>query len=153
MTRAIGTLLGAIGGGLAILFMLEFSVWSEIPLVLIPFATSIVLTLGSPEADAAQPRAILGGHFISTIIGLLAVKIFGPHVWVAAIAVGASIGAMRAAGTFHPPAGIGPLIVVLNDMPWSFLLNPVLAGAIALVGFSFLWQTLVARRAWPRHWI
>jgi hypothetical protein len=27
-------------------------------------------------------------------------------------------------GTFHPPAGINPLLVVSNGLPWSFLLAP-----------------------------
>jgi hypothetical protein len=33
------------------------SVASHYPLVIIPFATSIVLVIGSPEAEPPQPRA------------------------------------------------------------------------------------------------
>jgi hypothetical protein len=79
-----------------------FSARAAIPLVAIPFATSIVLVMGSPEVEAAQPRA------------------------------GLAIAGMHLTRTFHPPAGIDPLLVVVNNMPWSFLLIPVAAGAALL---------------------
>ena len=65
-------------------------------------------------------------------VGLLAAKLLGPGVWVAAVAVGLAMIAMHLTGTFHPPAGIDPLVVVVNGMPWSFLLVPVAAGALLL---------------------
>jgi hypothetical protein len=33
---------------------------SDYPLAVIPFATSIVLVIGSPDAEPAQPRALIG---------------------------------------------------------------------------------------------
>ena len=54
------TLAGAVAGlgaALAIGGMEWLSVASHHPLVIIPFATSIVLVIGSPEAEPAQPRA------------------------------------------------------------------------------------------------
>lgn len=54
------TLAGAVaslGAALAIGGMEWLSVASHYPLVIIPFATSIVLVIGSPEAEPAQPRA------------------------------------------------------------------------------------------------
>ena len=56
-------------------------------------------------------------------------KLLGPHAWAAAAAVGLSILAMYVTGTFHPPAGINPLLVVSGNLPWTFLFVPVLAGA------------------------
>ena len=53
------TLAGAVAGlgaALAIGGMEWLSVASHHPLVIIPFATSIVLVIGSPEAEPAQPR-------------------------------------------------------------------------------------------------
>jgi CBS-domain-containing membrane protein len=57
----IAMLAGAAGGGVAIGLMEAFSTRAAIPLVAIPFATSIVLVIGSPEVEAAQPRALIGG--------------------------------------------------------------------------------------------
>jgi CBS-domain-containing membrane protein len=41
------------------------------------------------------------------------------------LAVGLAMIAMHLTGTFHPPAGIDPLVVVSNNMSWSFLFAPV----------------------------
>ena len=50
-----------LGGAVAIGAMEWFSVAAHYPLFVIPFATSIVLVIGSPEAEPAQPRALIGG--------------------------------------------------------------------------------------------
>ena len=107
-----------------------FSATTAFPLVAIPFATSIVTVLGSPKAEPGQPRALIGGHLLSTLIGLLIVKLFGPAPWAAALAVGLAMIVMHLTNTFHPPAGIDPLVVVTNNMSWSFLIVPVGIGAI-----------------------
>ena len=150
-------LAGSIGGALAIAAMQMYSATAQFPLVAIPFATSIVLVMGSPKAEPAQPRALVGGHLISTAVGLLAFKLLGPGVWVAAAPVGLAMIAMHLTGTFHPPAGIDPLVVVVNGMPWSFLLVPVAAGALLLALFAFAWHNIVARGpnegdTWPVRW-
>jgi len=68
------------------------------------------------------------------------------------LAVGLAIPAMYLTGTFHPPAGIDPLLVVTNSLPWSFLLTPVLAGALLLTGFAYLWHRWLHCRPWPQRW-
>lgn len=76
----------------------------------------------------------------------------------AALAVGLAIVAMHVTRTFHPPAGIDPLVVVVNDMPWTFLLAPVGVGALMLAVFAFAWHNMAARSAgnpgagWPDRW-
>lgn len=143
---------GAAGGGVAIAIMQYASDRTTWPLVLIPFATSIVLVMGSPEAEPAQPRPLVIGHLISALVGLIVVKLAGPSVWAAAAAVGLAMIAMHATRSFHPPAGIDPLIIVHNDLPWSFIAVPVGAGAILLAAFAFAWHNLVRRGSWPRRW-
>lgn len=156
-THLLAITAGAVGGALAIATMEAFSVQTAFPLVAIPFATSIVLVLGTPKAEPAQPRALIGGHLISTLVGLLVVKIAGPAAWAAALAVGLAMIAMHLTGTFHPPAGIDPLVVVTNNMSWSFLIAPVAIGAVLLALFAFAWHNVVARGAnagdtWPERW-
>src|SRR5438132_2009626 len=129
------------------------SLASHYPLSIIPFATSIALVIGSPEAEPAQPRALVGGHVVATLVGLAMLKLTGPSAWAAAIAVGLAILAMYLTGTFHPPAGIDPLLVVANGLPWSFLFAPVLAGALLLTAFAYLWHRWLRRCAWPQHWL
>jgi len=142
-----------VGAAIAIGTMEWFSVASHYPLVIIPFATSIVLVIGSPEADPAQPRALIGGHVVATLVGLAMLQLTGPQAWAAAAAVGLAILAMYATGTFHPPAGINPLLVISNNLPWSFLFAPVLMGALLLTALAYLWHRLVRRRPWPQRWL
>jgi len=148
----LAVLAGSAGGAVAIGLMELFAARSTMPVMAVPFATSIVLVLGSPEVEAAQPRALIGGHLISTAIGLLMLTLAGPSPWAAALAVAIAMVAMHATRTFHPPAGIDPLLVVVNAMPWSFLLIPVAAGALALAAFAYVWHLAVRRFDWPTRW-
>jgi CBS-domain-containing membrane protein len=157
--RPLAILAGAAGGAIAIGGMEMLSAASAVPLAVIPFATSIVMVLGSPDAGPAQPRALIGGHLVSTLVGLIIVKLCGPAPWAAAMAVGLAMIAMRVTGTFHPPAGIDPLLVVVNDMPWGFLVAPVGVGGLLLAAFAYAWHNIVARRinkgkdvVWPARW-
>jgi len=151
-TQFFSMLAGAMGGAVAVAVMEAFSIRREVPLWAIPFGTSIVQVLGSPRAEPAQARALVGGHLISTIVGLMVVKVCGPDPWAAALAVGLSMIAMHLSDTFHPPAGIDPLVVVVNDVSWRFLFVPVGTGALLLVLFAFAWHRLVARNNWPVRW-
>jgi CBS-domain-containing membrane protein len=151
------TLAGAVGGAVAIGGMEAYSIDRMFPLFALPFATSIATVLGLPKADAAQPRALVGGHVVSTLVGLLVVKLCGPGPWAAAVAVGLAMTAMHLTRTFHPPAGIDPLIVVVNNMSWSFLIMPVGSGAVLVAAFAFAWHNLVTRvtnqgDTWPARW-
>ena len=155
--QILAVLAGAGGGAVAIASMEAFSASTAFPLVAIPFATSIVTVLGSPKTEPAQPRALIGGHLLSTLVGLIIVKLCGPAPWAAALAVGLAMVAMHLTGTFHPPAGIDPLVVVVNNMSWSFLVAPVGIGALLLTLFAYAWHNLVARGAnkldnWPTRW-
>jgi CBS-domain-containing membrane protein len=64
--------------------------------------------------------------------------------------------AMHLTRTFHPPAGIDPLVVVINDLSWSFLIAR-LPSAQLLALFAFGWHNLVGRGpnkgdTWPEQW-
>ncbi|RKE70927.1 HPP family protein [Pseudorhodoplanes sinuspersici] len=143
---------GAAGGGLAVGIMYLLSLETEFPLASIPFATSIVLMTGSPEAAPARPRALVGGHVLSALVGVAAFKLAGPEAWVAALAVGVAMLVMLVSDSFHPPAGISPLIIVMNGMSWSFILVPVAAGALILLAYSWVWTNYVRRQRWPDRW-
>ncbi len=113
--QAIVVVAGALGAAVAVAVMEMASVSAEFPLMMIPFATSIVLVMGSPDAEPAQPRALVGGHLVSTLVGLIVLQLTGPGPWVAVLAVGLAMIAMHLTRTFHPPAGIDPLVVVVNE--------------------------------------
>ena len=144
--------IAGLGSALAIGGMEWLSVAADYPLIIIPFATSIVLVIALPDAEPAQPRALIGGHLVATIAGLVVVKLTGPSAWAAAAAVGLAVFAMVITDTMHPPAGINPLLVVLNNLSWPFLIAPVLAGALLLALFALIWHRLSGRPHWPARW-
>ena len=125
-----------------------YSATAEFPLMAIPFATSIVLVMGSPEAEPAQPRALIGGHLISTAVGLVAVKLRGPG------AVGRR--RWRSGSRWSRCTSPGRFIRRPASTRWwswstacrcSFLIAPVGAGALLLAVFAFAWHNLVGRGA------
>jgi hypothetical protein len=109
--RIFAILAGAAGGAIAIASMEALSATTAFPLVAIPFATSIVMVLGSPKAEPAQPRALIGGHVISTFVSLLVVRLCGPAPWAAALAVAwqwsPCISPVRSSAGRNRPAGGG----------------------------------------------
>ncbi len=144
----------ALGGSIAILAMFLHADLNHSSLHLIPFATSIVLVFGLPDVEPAQPRALIGGHVISTIVGLALAFAFGSSPWIAALAVGLAIVAMHYTRTMHPPAGIDALIVVHDQLSWGFLFVPVLAGSLLLTLFAFFWLNMfmLSPKIWPGRW-
>jgi CBS-domain-containing membrane protein len=82
---------------------------------------------------------------------LLVLTLTGPGPVAAAIAVGLAVLAMVLSDTLHPPAGINPLLVVSGNLPWSFLVAPVLVGALMLAVFALVWHRVVLRNAWPKR--
>ena len=142
-----------LGGAIAIGVMEWFSFAAHYPLAVIPFATSIVLVIGSPDVEPAQPRALIGGHLISALVGLAVLKLTGPQAWAAAAAVGlVHSGDVRdrdlsPAGGHQPAAG---------GIGQSAIDVPVGAGAGRRGAFDrvpYLWHRGVRRQPWPRRWL
>ena len=125
----------------------------KVPLLMAPFGATCVLAFGVSESPLAQPRNIIGGHLLSTFIGLVCLQLFGQHWWVMAIAVATSIAGMQFTRTVHPPAGADPLVVILSSSSWNFLLTPVLLGSIALVLCAVLFNNLISDRSYPKYWL
>jgi CBS-domain-containing membrane protein len=150
---ALPALLCGAGCGLAIYVMESSAALTAYPMAAIPFATSIVLVISQPNAVPAQPRALIGGHLVSALVGLLVLAAAGPGPLAAAFAVGLAVLAMMLTDTLHPPAGINPLLVVAGNLPWSFIIAPVLVGALMLAAFALVWHRFVLRSTWPQRWI
>lgn len=111
----------------------------------VPFVTSIVLALSLPDSEPAQPYAIIVGHLASCAAGLIALWCLGPGEAASAVAVGLSAALMLALRAMHPPAGIDGFLVAGWGLPASWVLSPVLIGAVLLAVFARVW-TLGERR-------
>ena len=124
---------------------------SQLPLILGSFGASCVI-LGFPDAPFAQPRNVIGGHVISSAVGLACLALFGPQWWAMALAVAVAIGLMQATRLVHPPAGSNPVIVMLTHPGWSFVLFPTLTGAVLLVVVALVYHNLPQDKSYPRYW-
>ncbi|ACS99269.1 HPP family protein [Paenibacillus sp. JDR-2] len=134
--RLFRFLLPAIGAFAAVLILFLFENTTGLALLIAPFGASCVIVFALPDSPLAKPRNVVGGHVISTITGLTLLHVFGQHAWTLAAGVALSIMLMQVTKTLHPPAGADPLVVILAGAGWSFLITPVLAGALLLVGIS-----------------
>lgn len=145
-------LLAFIGGFLAIAIIALLAQSLQVALVLGSFGASCVLMFGYPDVPLSQPRNVIVGHVLSTVIGLAFVHFCGPHWWSVALAVGTSIAAMMITRTVHPPAGSNPVIVFLMQPGWEFALFPTLIGAAILVLVALFYHNLTGEARWPKYW-
>jgi CBS-domain-containing membrane protein len=144
--------IGAIGGFIAIALL---SLLTEVTLeawIMAPFGASCVLAFGVWDAPLSQPRNIIGGHLISTMVGLVLYHLFGQGIVVMAAGVGLAIGLMMLTKTTHPPAGADPLVVIMAGSGWSFLFTPVLAGAVVIVLVALIVNNIDKKRRYPTFW-
>jgi CBS-domain-containing membrane protein len=129
----------ALGAGVGIALMELLARMSDEPLSRVPFVTSIVLTLSLPDSEAAQPYAVICGHLLSTVAGLMALWLVGTGTTASAVGVGLAALLMLAMRAVHPPAGIDGFLVPLLGLPARWVLSPVLVGAVLLAVFARLW--------------
>lgn len=123
------------------------------PLLMAPLGASAVLAFGVPDSPLAQPRNIIGGHIVTTIVGLLALWALGAGWWVAGPAVGVAIAVMQLSNTVHPPAGANPLVVLATGATWDYVFLPVVLSAVVLTFVAFIFNNIAPRRQqYPTFW-
>jgi len=145
-------LLAGLGGALAISLLASLTRLSGTPLVLGSFGASCVFIFGLPEAPFSQPRNVIGGHFISSAIGLAVHALCGSHPWALGLALGLAIMLMFATRMVHAPAGSNPVIVFLTAPGWDFLLTPTLLGACGLVLIALIYHHATSPGRYPSYW-
>jgi CBS-domain-containing membrane protein len=141
-----------LGGFLAIAAVVLLSEHLAVLLVLGSFGASCVLVFGFPDLPFAQPRNVIAGHFLSSLVGLAFMAAFGPQWWAVAMAVGTAIALMMFTRTVHPPAGSNPVIVFLLQPGWDFLLFPTLVGALVVVAIALVYNNATRASAYPKYW-
>ena len=134
MNNVITALLAGLGSALAIgiLAYLDNS-QTDFVLLMAPFGATAVLVFGVPNSPLAQPKNVILGHLITAFIGIFFVAFIGVTPLTIAIAAGLGVSAMLLSKTTHPPAGANPILIMLTGQSWSFLLTPVLSGAVFIV--------------------
>ncbi|EIM87986.1 HPP family protein [Stereum hirsutum FP-91666 SS1] len=135
----------------------------SVPSIIASYGASAVLCYGAIEAPLAQPRALVGGHFIGALIGICITKLFSllptqeqfeSLRWLAgSLSVAVAIVAMQITETTHPPAGATALLAAVDDdvvaLSWYYL--PVVLLSSMLVLVSALIINNIQRR-YPVYW-
>lgn len=141
-----------LGGVLAIVATAGLAQSMSVALILGSFGASCVLIFAYPDVPFSQPRNIVGGHFLSSLVGLIFLYAFGPQWWSVALAVGTAIALMMVTRTVHPPAGSNPVIIYLAQPTWGFLLTPTLVGALILVMVAVVYNNASREARYPKYW-
>lgn len=147
--NGLPALISGLGGALAIWLLATLTQSLEQLLLIAPFGASCVLLFALPASPLARPRNVVGGHFVSALMGLLILSFIGDGVLAMGIGVGLGIAAMQFTSTLHPPAGGNPLVVIMAGAGWSFLVLPILVGTLVLLAVAFTYHRFVSKRTWP----
>ncbi len=143
----------ALGAALAIGLTGWLSAASGQPWLMAPFGASCVLAFGLPDSPLAQPRSVIGGHLVASLVGLLVLHSMGSAWWAAGLAVGLALALMQLSRTVHAPAGADPLVLMAGHAGVQALLTPVLAGSLAIVLVALAVNNLRQRGSYPRYWL
>jgi CBS-domain-containing membrane protein len=148
--RAI--VLTGLSGGIVIAALGLMTQAVSLPLMLGSFGASSLLVFGYPDAPFSQPRNVVFGHVLASLIGLVFLWLFGPVWWAMGLALGTTIIALMLTRTVHPPASSNPIIIFLTQSSWSFLLLPTLLGALFIVAVAVVYNNSVRNEQYPRYW-
>lgn len=141
------------GAFLATAVIAQTTVSVQLPLILGSFGASCLLVFGYPSSPFAQPRNVIGGHFVASLTGLIVMAVLGTTPFAMAIAVATAIALMMLLRVPHPPAGSNPIIVMLAHASWDFLLTPTLLGALLLIAVALIYNNYGdEQRAYPIYW-
>ena len=122
------------------------------------FGSSVVVVFGYPENEFAQPKNVLLGHLLCTLVGIIFVTLFNitqdRSIFFIAIglAVGISVMLMMAFKITHPPAGGNTIVVMLTQDSFQFLVFPIMVGAITIIIGGVIYNRLILKRKYPLTW-
>ncbi len=115
---------------------------------------SAVVLFATPHSPLAQPWPLVGGHLISSFIGVACVSNI-PDPWLAsALAVALSILAMLFTHSLHPSGGAVALVAVLGGESirakgYGFVLEPVGLNALLMLVMAIAVNNLLPGRRYP----
>ena len=145
--------IGLIGGFITIAILAYLGRVSHAPWIIAPFGASCVLVFGVWNAPLSQPRNIIGGHLISSFIGIITYNLMGNNYISLGVGVGVAIGVMLLTKTTHPPAGADPIVVIMAGSSFKFLLHPILLGSVLIVVLALIINNTSKERKYPTFWI
>lgn len=148
--------LGAFVGIALVSFISSFVLeGTGLTLIIGSFGASAVLIYGACDSPLAQPRNLIGGHFLSAIVGVACWQLLSTQPYLAApAAVATAIAVMQLTGTLHPPGGATALIAVIGgeqiqQLGYLYVIIPATTGAILLLLVALVVNHLTPGRCYP----
>jgi len=142
-------LLSGLGGAIGIFLLSVFTIGSNAPMLMAPFGASCVLLFSVPTSPLSQPKNVIGGHLVSSIVGVFFVSLGSSSPLFLALSVALAITLMALLKVTHPPAGADPIVILLGAKGISFLFFPVLSGSILLVMVALIFHRLAGLHTYP----
>lgn len=142
-------------------------------LIFASLGASAVLIYSVPLSDLAQPRNVIGGHFVSSLVGVCVRHLIYPsssqvfsttdsyflHIeWFGcALAVSLAICAQNLTKTLHPPGGATALTAILpsasiQNLDWKYIAY-ITSSATIMCIIAAVGHNLRRKRVYPKFWI
>ena len=158
-------LLGGVGAGVTIAILAYITFQSILAgtnyglWLAVPFGSSVVVVFGYPDNEFSQPKNVLLGHLLCTLVGIIFVIFFkisqDRSIFFLAIgtAVGISVMLMMAFKITHPPAGGNTIVVMLTQDSFQFLIFPIMVGAVAIIIGGVIYNRFILKKNYPLKWL
>ena len=114
------------------------------------FGSTMVLLYGYPESPFAQPKNIIVGHFLTSLVGIIFLNFVHLPIFInIPLAVGFGVMLMILFKVTHPPAGGNPIIVIIGSVSYDYLLTPVIVGSIVVILFGLIINKFILKKKYP----
>lgn len=155
--KALKILWIIIGAGIGLALALVVVETENPELSLASLGGSAFYLFGLTTAPASQPRALLGGHLIAALVGVVSYQVFGDAPWVMAIAILGAIAVMLITKTVHPSALANPLIMMQAQANLWGIWTLIFSGVLVLMVIAMIWSRLgpsfgLQRHHYPLRW-
>lgn len=145
------SILSAIGIFLGIGVVALVSKSIDTNLLLAPFGATSIIAFLLYDSDYAQPRNIILGYIITSIVGLIVVFLLG-HTWIVyALAVAIAMLVKVYFNAVHPPSAPMPIILLQENQYGiiHYFLFDVIPGICLLVFVAVLYNRFILQRDYP----
>ena len=158
-------LLGGVGAGVTIAILAYITFQSILAgtnyglWLAASFGSSVVVVFGYPDNEFAQPKNVLLGHLLCTLVGIIFVILFkisqdrSIFFLAIGIAVGISVMLMMAFKITHPPAGGNTNVVMLTQDSFQFLIFPIMVGAVTIIIGGVIYNRFILKKKYPLKWL
>ena len=157
-------LLGGIGAGVTISILAYITYQSALAgsnyglWLAASFGSSVVVVFGYPNNEFAQPKNVILGHLLCTLVGIIFVTMFkitqdrSIFFLALGLAIGISVMLMMAFKITHPPAGGNTIVVMITQDSFQFLIFPIMVGAITVVIGGIIYNRFILKKNYPLRW-